>query len=97
MFPKRQKLTNAGTHRWSLIGLKILPIKKNRSLSNLAISEDLLKKSINYAKSFSTIKENDISAIRLALKSLLFSKDGTWVKKSGNKLFDVTITSFNGA
>ena len=58
---------------------------------------DILNKSINYAKSFTTIKEKDVSAIKLARKSLLFSKGGTWVKKSGNKLFDVTITSFNGA
>ena len=62
-----------------------------------SISEDLLKQSINYAKSFTTIEENGIRAIKLARKSLLFSKDGTWVKKSGNELFDVTMGSFNGA
>ena len=48
-----------------------------------SISEDLLKKSFNYAKSFKAIEENDISAIKLACKSLLYSKDGSWVKKSG--------------
>ena len=62
-----------------------------------SISEDLLKKSINYAKSFTTIKENGMSAIKLARKSLLFSKDGTWVKKSGSELFDVTMGSYHGA
>ena len=51
-----------------------------------SISEDLLNKSIDYAKSFTTIGENVINAIKLARKSLLFSKDGTWVKKSGNEL-----------
>ena len=60
------------------------------------ISEDLLKKSINYAKSFTTIEENDISAIKLARKSLLFSKDQTCVKKNGNELFDITMGSFDG-
>ena len=62
-----------------------------------SISEDLLNKSIDYAKSFTTIGENVINAIKLARKSLLFSKDGTWVKKSGNELFDVTMGSFDGA
>ena len=61
------------------------------------ISEDLLNKSIDYAKSFTTIGENVINAIKLARKSLLFSKDGTWVKKGGNELFDVTMGSFDGA
>ena len=54
-----------------------------------SISEDLLNKSIDYAKSFKTIGENVINAIKL--------KDGTWVKKSDNELFDVTTGSFNGA
>ena len=62
-----------------------------------AISEDLLNKSIDYAKSFTTIGENVINAIKLARKSQLFSEDGTWVKKGGNKLFDVTMGSFDGA
>ena len=42
-----------------------------------SISQDLLNKSINCAKSFTTIKENGISATKLARKSLLFSKDET--------------------
>ena len=62
-----------------------------------SISEDLFSKSIDYAKSFTTIGENVINAIKLARKSLLFSKDGTWVKKGGNELFDVTMGSFGGA
>ena len=60
------------------------------------ISEYLLKKLINYAKSFTAIEENCISAIKLACKSLLFNKDGTWIKKSDNELFDVTMGSFDG-
>ena len=60
------------------------------------ISEYLLKKLINYVKSFTAIEENCISAIKLACKSLLFSKDGTWIKKSDNELFDVTMGSFDG-
>ena len=34
---------------------------------------------------------------KLAHKSLLFSKDRTWLKKSGNKLFYVTMGSFDAA
>ena len=60
------------------------------------ISEDLLKKSINYAKSFTTIEEKGISAINTACKSLLFKYE-TWVKKSSNDLSDVTRGSFDGA
>ena len=62
-----------------------------------SISEDLLNKSLDYAKSFTTIGENVINTIKLARKSLLFSKDGTWDKKGGNELFDVTMGSFQGA
>ena len=38
-----------------------------------------------------------LRAIKLARKSLLFSKDGTWAKRSDNELFDVTMRSFDGA
>ena len=54
-----------------------------------SISEALLNKSIDYAKSFTTIGENVINAIKLARKSLLFSK-------GDNELFDVTMESFDG-
>ena len=39
-----------------------------------SVSQDLLKKSINCAKSFTTIEENGINAAKLAHKSLIFSK-----------------------
>ena len=58
----------------------------------------LLNKSIVYAKSFTKkIEDNVINAIKLARKSLLFNKDGTWVKKGDDTLFDVTMGSFDGA
>ena len=38
-----------------------------------------------------------LRAIKLAHKSLLFSKDGTWANRSDNELFDVTMRSFDGA
>ena len=62
-----------------------------------SISENLLNKSIAYAKSFTKIEDNVINAIKLARKSLLFNKEGTWVKKVDDTLFDVTMGSFVGA
>ena len=102
MFPEKQKLINGRTHRWSLIDLKILPINKKFIKFDIvefypSISEDLLKKSINHAKWFTKVQENGISAIKPARKSLLFSNDGTWVKKSANEQFDVTMGRFDGA
>ena len=58
--------------------------------------KDLLEKSIEYAKSFTMIVCKALEAIQLARKSLLFSKDGPWMKKD-NSLFDVTMGSFDGA
>ena len=62
-----------------------------------SISENLLNKSIAYAKSFTKIEDNAINVIKLARKSLLFNKGGTWVKKGDDALFDVTMGSFDGA
>ena len=61
-----------------------------------SITEHLLERSIEYAKSFATIERKTIEAITLARKSLLFSKHEIWVKK-GNSSFDVTMGSFDGA
>ena len=62
-----------------------------------SISENLLNKSIAYAKSFTKIEDNAINAIKLARKSLLFNKDGAWVKKGDGTLFNVTMGSFDGS
>ena len=61
-----------------------------------SISENLLNKSIVYAKSFTKIEGNGINAMKLAKKSLLFNKDGAWVKKGDDTLFEVTMGSFDG-
>ena len=52
-----------------------------------SISENLLNKSIAYAKSFTKIEDNAINAIKLARKSLLFNKDGTWINKETINVF----------
>ena len=61
-----------------------------------SITEHLLERSMEYAKSFPTIEHKTLEAISLARKLLLFSKHEIWVKK-GNPSFDVTMGSFDGA
>ena len=61
-----------------------------------SISEDLLSGTISYARTIITIEDNVIDAIKLARKWLLFSKEGTWVKRGENPSFDLTMGSFDG-
>ena len=37
-----------------------------------------------------------MNAVKLARKSLLFNKDGTWVKKGADTLFGITMGSSDG-
>ena len=63
-----------------------------------SITEELLDKALEFASQYHAISESDISIIKHARKSLLFSKEGEWVKKTGNnELFDVTMGSYDGA
>ena len=62
----------------------------------LSISEDLLKKSINYARTFVDISSNEEETIMHCWKSLLFNNSDICIKKEGSKDFDVTIGSFEG-
>ena len=61
-----------------------------------SISEELLSRAIEFAKSVTNIEKNMIDVIKLSRKSLLFDKSSPWVK-TGNVLFDVTMGSFDGA
>jgi len=61
-----------------------------------SITEDPLENSINYAKQWVDINEETIAVIKHCRKSLLFSREGAWIKKCGS-LFDVTMGSFDGA
>ena len=61
-----------------------------------SISEDLLKKAINYARTFVVISNDKEETIMHCRKSLLFNNLDIWTKKEGNKNFDVTIGSFDG-
>ena len=61
-----------------------------------SISEELLDKSIAFAKTITVIDDNSINIIKHSRKSLLFDNTSTWIKK-GNVLFDVTMGSYDGA
>ena len=47
------------------------------------------------AKSLSPITDEDITIIKHARKSLLFSSDKPWVKRNNHSMFDVTMGSYD--
>ena len=63
----------------------------------LSISENLFKKAIDYGRSFVNISSGEEETIMHCLKSLLFNDSDIWIKKDGNKDFDVTMGSFDSA
>ena len=63
-----------------------------------SISKDLFLKSINYAKTFTDISNDDTDILLHCKKSFLFGQNSTWVKKEeGTEEFDITMGSFDGA
>ena len=96
--------THTYTHTQAVITwLKSIENKRSSSFIKFdignfypSITKELLTKSINYAKSITTIEEEVITTIFHARKSLLFDKTSIWVKKD-NPDFDVTMGSYDGA
>ena len=62
-----------------------------------SITEDLFRRSFEYAKSLVEISDNELKIIKHARKSLLFDSNNTWTKKDDDDLFDVTQGSYDGA
>ena len=62
-----------------------------------SFSEDLLKKAINYARTFVDASSDEGETIMHCRKSLLFNNSDIWIKKEGNKDFYVTMGSFDSA
>ena len=60
------------------------------------ITEDVLKKALEWASQFVDISEQEKEIIIKAKKSLLFNSGQAYVKRA-NKKFDVTMGSFDGA
>ena len=99
-------LINGETLPLSLNGSKISLTKITADLSNLKfdisefyplISEELLEKSISFAKNMTIIDDGTIQIIKHARKSLLIDNTSVWVKNDDNPLFDVTKGSFDSA
>ena len=61
-----------------------------------SISEDLLKKAINFACKYTNISDLEKWTILQASQSFLCNKDDTWVKKNSNT-FDITMGGYHGA
>ena len=61
-----------------------------------SISEELLRKSLIWARDYAFISDKAIQIIMAARKSFLFDGKDVWVKKV-NAHFDVTIGAYDGA
>ena len=62
-----------------------------------SISKNLVCKALDYAKQFKSSTPKDVQLITHVRKSLLFTDDCTWMKRSKDPSFDVTMGSFDGA
>ena len=62
-----------------------------------SISEALLKLSLDYARQFTTVSDEDVEIIMHSRKTLLFNNNEPWVKKGDSPMFDVAMGSYDGA
>ena len=62
-----------------------------------SISENLLDQALSWASNLASISNEDISIIKHARKSLLFSNGKPWTKNNNSNLFDVTMGIYDGA
>ena len=62
-----------------------------------SISENLLDQALSWASNLASISNEDISIIKHARKSLLFSNGKPWTKNNSSNLFDVTMGGYDGA
>ena len=60
-----------------------------------SISEELLRNSLDYAKTHTNIDDQEVDMIMACRKSVLFNDGKTWTKKDKN--FDVTMGAQGGA
>ena len=62
-----------------------------------SITENILHQTFKFAKQHTNIDKNDLCIINHYRKSLLFSDNKIWKKKTTQSCFDVTMGSFDGA
>ena len=72
-------------------------IKNKRKCIFMQFEISLLLKAIDYTKDFVNISDDETKTIMHSRKPLLFSGTDVWIKKDGDKDFDATMASFNGA
>ena len=61
-----------------------------------SITENLLKKALNFAEAHTHLSDDDKAIIHHARKSLLFNDKQTWIKRESGP-FDVTMGAYDGA
>ena len=61
-----------------------------------SITEKLLDNSLTFAKTHTTISDQEINVFKHSRKALLFDHKDVWVKNSENPMFDVIMGSFDG-
>ena len=62
-----------------------------------SITEDLLRRALDFASNYVNISTDDRQIIIRAKHSLLFNNETPWQKKNPSTLFDVTMGSYDGA
>ena len=62
-----------------------------------SITKELLQKSLQHAVKFANITDYEYNIIMHSRKSLLFTNNELWEKKTGDPDFDVTMGSYDGA
>jgi len=62
-----------------------------------SITQDLLRKALEFAQQYCSVDPSDIEIIMHARKSLLFEGGRAWQKKDKDTTFDVTMGSYDGA
>ena len=62
-----------------------------------SISEALLTLSLDYAKQFTTVSDEDEEIILHSRKTLLFNGNGPWFKAGNSPMFDVAMRRYDGA
>ena len=62
-----------------------------------SITEGILDQTLEFSKQHTNIDKNDLRLISYCCKSLIFSDNYTWKKKSTSSCFDVTMGSFDGS
>ena len=62
-----------------------------------SITRKLLEKCLRFARRHTSISEKDEQYIMHACNSVLYDRNGAWVKKNGEGLFDISMGSYHGA